>query len=219
MPRLRIELVGGVRVRAHDGTEIPISARKCQALLGCLALRPGVPLPRDFLASLLWDAADQELARSSLRQALAALRRVLPPDTLRADAKAVWLDEKLVTSDVRELHELARDESPGALLGSIDRYGDELFGAIEVHSLAFDHWARDQRQQFRRQLVDGLERVAAHCTAAGDLTGLLECARAAGPSRALQRTCAPRSDVRARAARPSHGRAAPVPPLPGGVAA
>ena len=173
MPRVRIDLVGGVRVRAHDGTEIPISARKCQALLGCLALRPGVPLPRDFLASLLWDAADQELARSSLRQALAALRRVLPPDTLRADAKAVWLDEKLVTSDVRELHELARDESPGALLGSIDRYGDELFGAIEVHSLAFDHWARDQRQQFRRQLVDMLERVAAHCTAAGDLTGLL----------------------------------------------
>jgi DNA-binding SARP family transcriptional activator/tetratricopeptide (TPR) repeat protein len=172
--RLRIELVGGVRTRTHDGTELPVSARKCLALLGCLALRPGVPLARDFVASLLWDAADPELARASLRQALATLRRVLPRDTLLADSRTVWLDQKLVTSDVHELREALREAASGALVGALGRCDGELFGDIEVNSLAFDHWARDQRQQFRRQVVDGLERAAAQCAAAGDSIGLLD---------------------------------------------
>ena len=170
MPRVRIDLVGGVRVRAHDGTEIPISARKCQALLGCLALRPGVHAAAGFPGVAFMGrggpgAGAFELATGSCRAPACFTAGHAP-----RGRQSRWLDEKLVTGDVRELHDLARDESPGALLGSIDRYGDELFGAIEVNSLAFDHWARDQRQQFRRQVVDVLERVAAHCTAAGDLT-------------------------------------------------
>jgi DNA-binding SARP family transcriptional activator len=173
LPVLRVELVGGIRARAVDGRVIAISARKSQALLGCLALRPGLPVMRDHLASLLWDVADQALARSSLRQALANLRRALPPEALGADAKSAWLDAKLVTSDVAEFHELVRANSAGALLETIGRFDGELFAGIDVHATDFDHWAREQRFLFRRQLIEAIERVVAHCNAAGDLAGQL----------------------------------------------
>ena len=62
------------------GGEIRIASRKGRALLAYLALRPGESHSRDRLATLLWEDADEELARTSLRQALAAVRKSLPAD-------------------------------------------------------------------------------------------------------------------------------------------
>ncbi len=176
MGSLRIELVGGVRVRTRDGREVPVTARKCRALLGCLALRPGLAVSREYLATLLWEDADPELARSSLRQALSALRRALPDDcadALRADAKSIWLDADVVTSDVAEFYAHLRDSSPGALLGMIDHCSGELLAGLDARSLSFEQWAQEQRRTFRRSIVDALKRVAARCGAADDRAGQL----------------------------------------------
>ncbi len=138
MATLRIELVGGIRARTGDGREIRITGRKCQALLGCLALRPGMAATREFLASLLWEDADSELARLSLRQALARLRRELSSSceqALQADAQSVWLDADTVTSDVAEFRAQLHDAAPGSLLATIDRCGEEV--AVR-HRCAFD---------------------------------------------------------------------------------
>ncbi len=176
MAALRIELVGGVRVRARDGREVPVTARKCRALLGCLALRPGMSSSRDFLATLLWEDADPELARSSLRQALSALRRALPDDcahALRADTQSVWLDVDAVTSDVAEFYAQVRDGSPGALLATIEHCGEELLAGLDARSMSFERWAQEQRRSFRRTVVDTLTRIAARCGAADDRVGQL----------------------------------------------
>ncbi len=78
MAELHIELLGRLQVRTGAGRELRVVSRKAQALLGCLALQPGVPHSRDMLAGLLWEDSDPELARASLRQALASLRRSPP---------------------------------------------------------------------------------------------------------------------------------------------
>jgi len=173
---LRIELVGGVRVRSRDGREVPVTARKCRALLACLALRLGLTSSREFLATLLWEDADPELARSSLRQALSALRRALPGDSahaLRADAQSVWLDVDSVSSDVAEFYARVRDGSPGALLAMIERYDEELLAGLDARSMSFEHWAQEQRRTFRRSVVDTLTRIASRCGAADDRAGQL----------------------------------------------
>ena len=41
MAELHIDLLGGLRVRTATGRDIRIASRKAQALLGCLALKPG----------------------------------------------------------------------------------------------------------------------------------------------------------------------------------
>lgn len=174
MADLLVELAGGVRVVTGTGRDLRIASRKALALLACLALRPGTAHARDFLAGLLWEDSDAELARSSLRQALAALRRALPAecsDALRSDASAVWLDAERADSDVARLQALLRDASAGAVIEGAARCKGELFEGLDARSSAFERWMDEQRRAFRRQLLDALERAAAQCEAAGDLAG------------------------------------------------
>lgn len=177
MTRLVVELLGGLRIATDTGREIRIPSRKAQALLVCLALRPGAPHARDQLASLLWDDSDPELARASLRQALAALRRSLPREVaaaLVADVQSVALESALVVCDVQQFRELLREGSPAAIAHATERSVGELLPGFEAHSLAFDAWLDEHRRSLRREWSQALQRAAAHCSAAGDSGGTIE---------------------------------------------
>lgn len=67
MTRLTLQLLGPLRVLDEHGAELKISSRKSRALLAYMALRPGESQGRQKLAALLWEEADDELARTSLR--------------------------------------------------------------------------------------------------------------------------------------------------------
>jgi DNA-binding SARP family transcriptional activator len=176
VPELHIELLGGLRVRTESGREIRIVSRKAQALLGCLALEPGVAHSRDALAGLLWEDSDPELARASLRQALTTLRRSLPEacsTALHGDGRAVALDAATATSDVAQFRTLLRDGSPGALAHAVERHSGVLLDGLEARSHAFEHWLRERRGELRRLLLNAAERVAAQCAAVGDDAGAI----------------------------------------------
>jgi DNA-binding SARP family transcriptional activator len=81
---LAVHLLGPLRVLDPLGAEIKIASRKSRALLAFLAFRASESHARDRLAALLWEDADEELARTSLRQAIAALRKSLPDDSQSA---------------------------------------------------------------------------------------------------------------------------------------
>ena len=141
MTELHIELLGGLRIRTAAGREIRLVSRKAQALLGCLALEPGVPHSRDVLAGLLWEDSDPELARASLRQALTSLRRSLPPScaaALQGDTGTVALDATLAGSDVAQFRKLIRDGSPGALARAVERHAGVLLDGLDARSPAFE---------------------------------------------------------------------------------
>ena len=174
MAELRVELLGGLRVTTAAGREIRVTARKAQALLVCLGLRPGVPVARDYLASLLWDESDAELARASLRQALATVRRCLPEAAARAlvtDANALALDATLASSDVQQFRELVRDGSPHALAEAAERFDGELLPGFDARSAAFEAWLDEHRRALRREWSQALQRAATQCRSAGDLEG------------------------------------------------
>ena len=176
MTELHIELLGGLRIRTAAGREIRLVSRKAQALLGCLALEPGVPHSRDVLAGLLWEDSDPELARASLRQALTSLRRSLPPScaaALQGDTGTVALDATLAGSDVAQFRTLIRDGSPGALARAVERHAGVLLDGLDARSPAFEQWLIERRGELRRLLRGAAERMAAQCTAVGDDPGAI----------------------------------------------
>ncbi len=106
MGKLSVQLLGGFRLHDGAGQEIKIVSRKGRALLAYLATRAGESHSRDRLATLLWEDVDEELARTSLRQALAAVRKSLPEAAqpiLRTDTESVALDHTVVASDLEAL--------------------------------------------------------------------------------------------------------------------
>jgi len=76
MAILRLELLGDFRLIAGGGL-VTVSAKKAQALLAFLAIKPAQLVSRDKIAALLWGSFGPEQARQSLRQMLSTLRREL----------------------------------------------------------------------------------------------------------------------------------------------
>ena len=77
MTPARLHLLGGFRLTTGQGHAIEVAAKKNRALLAILALAPRRETTRDRLTGLLWSDRGEEQARSSLRQALVALRKDL----------------------------------------------------------------------------------------------------------------------------------------------
>src|SRR5687767_5870525 len=98
---LRLTLLGGFEASLSSGRLLALSARKNQALLAYLAIRPGLSHAREKLAALLWGDTPDERARHSLRQALVSLRSHLPAEppaliesgtSITANADAIEVD-------------------------------------------------------------------------------------------------------------------------------
>ena len=106
---LELRLLGQFEVRLY-GLLVSIPSRPAQSLLAYLALTAGTGHRREKLAGLLWPDAEEDRARSSLRQGLwrirKALEKKLPTGTqyVLADDRTVafnpmsayWLDASVL---------------------------------------------------------------------------------------------------------------------------
>jgi DNA-binding SARP family transcriptional activator len=63
MDRWRVNLLGRFELRAPDGQEVALGARKSIALLALLAAAPGQRMSRDRVAVLLWEDMPDAQAR------------------------------------------------------------------------------------------------------------------------------------------------------------
>ena len=93
---LRLECLGGFAMN-RDGAPVRVSARKARMLLGILAASRNRTLPRARLAAILWETGDSEQARTSLRQAIAQIRRAAGDGWLRAEDDALRLGPDVST--------------------------------------------------------------------------------------------------------------------------
>ena len=85
---------------------VEFPAKKTLALLAVLALRPGVPFEREWLAALLWPDVTEAQARTSLRQALGHLRKAIAPELVSGGADRVHVEPALVRVDTAEVAEV-----------------------------------------------------------------------------------------------------------------
>src|SRR5215212_1279655 len=106
MAILHLGLLGDFQIRSAAGTLVTLTAKKSQALLGYLAVRPSQQVSRDKIAALLWSSTAPEQARQSLRQTLSSLRKELsqvsPTKVLIEEGDFLSLDAAQVQTDVVE---------------------------------------------------------------------------------------------------------------------
>src|SRR5688500_19347567 len=102
-----VRVLGGFGLIGAGGDSLALSGKKLRALVALLALPPSLGWSREQLTAVLWGDRDQELARGSLRQALAELRRLLGDAALVADRETVAFDPAAVAVDALEFAALS----------------------------------------------------------------------------------------------------------------
>lgn len=124
---LSLRLFGPFQISDCAGDPIILRSLKSQGLIALLATTPTMTRSRAWICDKLWSDRDAEHAASSLRQALAEIRRGLGPfgDVLGADRRNVWLDRNRVYLD---------PEATGEFLEGID-----------IRDSEWDHWLQERR--------------------------------------------------------------------------
>lgn len=158
MALLKLTLLGGFAATLADGTEAALPTRKAEALLAFLALLPAGAAPRSALLQLLWEDRADEQARSSLRQALTALRRALGPAAaaLVTERDTVALDRAGVEVDVLQFERLARSDETESLRAAADLYRDGLLEGIAFHAPRFFDWRDREAARLRGLAVEAM---------------------------------------------------------------
>jgi TolB-like protein len=156
--------MGGFSVFDAAGAEPALPARKARALLAYLALAPAQWHRRERLAGLLWSDRPEALARNSLRQALASIRKlgaVLGIDVVETDGDRVRLAEGVAEIDAVEFQKL-HESDPLAAAGL---YAGELLDGFTVRDPAFQDWLAGARAALNELTSETLERagVQAEC--------------------------------------------------------
>ncbi|HEX2121256.1 MAG TPA: response regulator [Thermoanaerobaculia bacterium] len=169
MTVLSLELLGDFRMRSEAGSLISISARKSQAMLAYLGVKPSQLVSRDKMASLLWSSTAPEQARQSLRQTLSTLRKELAQLSERKllveEGDFLALDASLVRIDVVEFESLVAAGTPEALDPATRLYGGDFLEGFQLDEERFDQWVIAERDRLHRlalkahaQLVEQLGR-------------------------------------------------------------
>ena len=172
MTTLRLELLGDFRLVA-GGSLVTVSAKKAQALLAFLAVKPAQLVSRDKIASLLWGSFGPEQARQSLRQMLSTLRRELK--AIAGDAPMLVeendflaLDAQHVMCDVVEFESGVANGSEESLKHAIEIYTGDFLEGFELDEDRYDQWVLGELDRLHRmalrahnQLLDLLTRKEA----------------------------------------------------------
>src|SRR4029450_9369744 len=152
MARLTLTLLGGLRAHLDPGAPLAFPTRKAQALLAYLAMPPGEAHPRDKLASLLWGSTVETTARTSLRQTLYSLRRILrraEGEPLHADGHLISVDPGAGSLDVLEFERCVQEGTPQALAEAVTLYRGDLLEGLTVQEAPVEDWLRGEREGLR----------------------------------------------------------------------
>jgi TolB-like protein/DNA-binding SARP family transcriptional activator len=165
MGRWRINLLGRFELRAPDGQEVALGARKSIALLALLAAAPGQRISRDRLAVLLWEDMPDAQARGNLRQLLAATRR--PAPFLEGDSASIGFSAEMVETDLATFEAAIPEDTPAALERAAALYRADLLDGFSLRDRGFDEWLTGERERLREHAVQLFLRLMQRAAATG----------------------------------------------------
>jgi TolB-like protein/DNA-binding SARP family transcriptional activator/Tfp pilus assembly protein PilF len=165
MDRWRVNLLGRFELRAPDGQEVALGARKSIALLALLAAAPGQRMSRDRLAVLLWEDMPDTQARGNLRQLLAATRR--PAPFLEADGGSIGFSAKMVETDLVAFEAAIAENTFVALERAAVLYRADLLDGFSLRERDFNEWLTGERERLREHAVQLFLRLMERAAPAG----------------------------------------------------
>jgi len=158
MTRLRLELLGDLRIRTESGALANVTAKKAQALLAYLAVRPSQRVSREKIATLLWSSTGPDQARQSLRQTLSTLRKDLVAilgdvHALIDENDLLGVDDTLVECDVAEFEMLVAAGTDASLKRACELYQGDFLDGFYLNEERFDQWILGERDRLHRQML------------------------------------------------------------------
>ncbi|MFL5266554.1 MAG: BTAD domain-containing putative transcriptional regulator [Stellaceae bacterium] len=165
MERWRINLLGRFELRAPNGQEIALGARKSIALLALMAAARGQRMSRDRVAVLLWEDMPDAQARGNLRQLLAATRRHAP--FLEADAGSIGFSAGMVETDLAAFEAAIAQDTPAALERAAELYRADLLDGFSLRDRDFGDWLTGERERLREHAVQLFLRLMERAAATG----------------------------------------------------
>jgi DNA-binding SARP family transcriptional activator len=134
---------------------VAVGAKKSQALLAYLGIKPSQRISREKVAALLWSSPGPDQARQSLRQTLSTLRKELAavsPDEkiLVEEGDLLGLDEALVDCDVAKFESLVAAGTEAALADAIALYRGDFIEGFAINEERFDQWLIAERDRLHR---------------------------------------------------------------------
>ncbi|MDJ0942794.1 MAG: BTAD domain-containing putative transcriptional regulator [Kiloniellales bacterium] len=180
LPVLKISLLGGFEVQSPTGDSIQLSGQKDRALLGFLAVSPGVAFAREKLAALLWSESGDKQARDSLKQAVLRLRRCLEPLTVEpliTTRQTVTLKRDAVWVDTGRFESLLSEPGAESIEQAASLYRGDLLDGLQVRDASFEDWLQVERVRLRGLATEALTRLMAQALDAGQRESAIGAAR------------------------------------------
>ena len=158
MTALRLELLGDLQIRSANGSLVAVGAKKSQALLAYLGVKPSQRISREKIAALLWSSTGPDQARQSLRQTLSTLRKELGnvspgAKILAEEGDLLGLDESLVDCDVAKFESLVAAATEAALAEAVALYRGDFLEGFTINEERFDQWLIAERDRLHRVAV------------------------------------------------------------------
>jgi DNA-binding SARP family transcriptional activator/predicted ATPase len=200
--QLNVRLLGPFRAAQKEQGVIDFETAKARALLAYLAVEAERPHQREALAEMLWPDRPEGAARANLRHTLAGLRHAIgdrarsadrarfgdqdaPPPFLHVTRQTIQLNGSSdVWVDAAAFEALAaRGMATGCLdmrqlEEAVELYRGAFLEDVQVRdSAAFEEWALLRREQYNRQALDVLDRLAEWYSRLGDHERALAYAR------------------------------------------
>lgn len=133
---MRLRILGGLELTTFNGVPFEGSARQTRLMLACLALAGVKGLKRAELCAIFWPDRPSSRARNSLRQGLAAIRKMLSSDdnamSLQTDLEVARLVAAPEALDVVAFRNALQKDNRDGWIAAARAYGDALLAGVEA---------------------------------------------------------------------------------------
>ena len=175
-----------IEVRTLGSLEVSVSGQPLHSLVAqpkrlalltylCVA-RPRGFHRRDTLVGVFWPESDQAHARTSLRNALHVLRRLLGPDAIQSRGdEDVGIDPAIVWCDAAVFDDLLTDGRCDEAAGLYR--GDFLAGFFVSDLPELEGWMDAERSRLKRCAAVAMQSAADRCRDRGDIVGAVALTR------------------------------------------
>src|SRR5262245_45979324 len=155
---MRIRILGGLDAISVAGEPLRLPTRKTALVLAALVLAGAKGVRRQTISDAFWADRGDAQARSSLRQALAALRRALGEDhdaavRIEGDLETLQLAARAQDVDVWRFDKLIESTNAADLAQAAALYRGDVLAGIPVPDPLDQGFAPHQRSYRQKALV------------------------------------------------------------------
>ena len=179
---LEVNLLGGFRV-VENGVPVKRWPKgKGKQILKYLLIHRHGPVPKEVLMEVFWPGQEVTNARNNLNVAIYGIRRafrkvrpgffhiIFQNGAYQLNPEIhVWVDAEAFMDTVREGRQLEAQGRREAAMALYRKAIDLYYGGDLLPEDAYEDWASELREEYRRVYLDLLNRLGAHYLAVGDI--------------------------------------------------